>query len=128
MTYIIPEPDNRPFREADLESMFIDWLRDDCKYTVRFDITDLNSLEKNFRQKFEALNRVNLSDNEFKRLLADVITPDVFAASKLLRNQNTFIREDGTPLHYSLVNLKEWCKNDFEVIHQLRINTRTSHH
>ncbi|WP_365939952.1 type I restriction endonuclease [Thermoflavifilum sp.] len=25
------------------------------------------------------------------------------------------------------MNLKDWCKNDFEVINQLRINTRSSH-
>jgi type I restriction enzyme R subunit len=27
-----------------------------------------------------------------------------------------------------LVNLKDWCKNDFEVVNQLRINTDNSHH
>ncbi len=36
--------------------------------------------------------------------------------------------EDGTPLHYQLVNLKDWCKNSFEVVSQLRINTRSSFH
>lgn len=34
---------------------------------------------------------------------------------------------NGTPLHYTLVNNKDWCKNDFEVIRQLRINTENSH-
>ena len=52
---------------------------------------------------------------------------DVFAASKLLRERQYFQREDGTPLHYTLVNNKDWCKNDFEVISQLRINTENSH-
>jgi type I restriction enzyme R subunit len=27
-----------------------------------------------------------------------------------------------------LVNIKDWCKNEFEVINQLRINTENSHH
>ena len=27
-----------------------------------------------------------------------------------------------------LVNLRDWCKNEFEVINQLRINTDNSHH
>jgi type I restriction enzyme R subunit len=27
-----------------------------------------------------------------------------------------------------LVNLKDWCKNDYEAVHQLRINTDYSHH
>ena len=25
-------------------------------------------------------------------------------------------RDDGTPLNYTLVNLRDWCKNSFEVI------------
>jgi type I restriction enzyme R subunit len=58
----------------------------------------------------------------------DIINPDVFGASKRLREINTFTREDGTPLHYTLVNIKDWCKNEFEVINQLRINTSNSHH
>ena len=79
-------------------------------------------------EKFEALNRVKLTDGEFARLLEEIITPDVFATAKILRNLNAFTRDDGTPLNYSLVNLKDWCKNDFEVINQLRINTEYSHH
>ena len=55
-----------------------------------------------------------------------IIEPDVFAASKMLRERQYFQREDGTPLHYTLVNIKDWCKNDFEVISQLRINTENS--
>ena len=46
----------------------------------------------------------------------------------MLRQRNTFQREDGTPLQYTLVNIKDWCKNDFEVINQLRMNTENSNH
>ena len=74
------------------------------------------------------MNRVNLTDSEFSRLLEAVITPDVFAAARHLRERNTFERDDGTPLHYTLVNIRDWCKNSFEVINQLRISTDYSHH
>ena len=84
-------------------------------------------LLKQTSDKFEALNRVNLSDSEFDRLLEEIIDPDVFASSKRLRERNTFIREDGTPLQYTLVNIKDWCKNDYEVINQLRMNTDNSY-
>lgn len=77
-------------------------------------------------RNFETLNRVRLTESEFERLKAEIITPDVFAASKLLRDRNYFQREDGTPLHYTLVNIKDWCKNEYEVINQLRINTGNS--
>lgn len=114
-------------KETQIEREFIDKLVD-LKYTYRQDIRDKNSLELNFREKFEALNRVRLSDSEFKRLKEQIINADVFETSKHLREKNSFTREDGTPLHYSLVNIKNWCKNEFEVINQLRINTDNSHH
>ena len=100
----------------------------DLKYTYRPDIRDRASLEANFRTKFEALNRVSLTDNEFERLLDSIITPDVYNAAQTLRNINSFERDDGTQLNFTLVNIKDWCKNDFEVVNQLRINTDNSHH
>jgi type I restriction enzyme R subunit len=118
---------NTVIREGDIEDAFIEKLRS-LKYQYRPDITDRASLERNFREKFEALNRVTLTDAEFARLLDEMVTSDVFTASKTLRSINAFTRDDGTPLNYSLVNLKDWCKNHFEVIHQLRINTDYSHH
>jgi len=99
----------------------------ELKYTYRPEIIDRKSLEQNFKTKFETLNRVRLSENEFLRLREEIIQPDVFKASKLLREIQYFQREDGTPLHYTLINNKEWCKNDFEIISQLRINTENSH-
>lgn len=98
------------------------------KYRYRSDIRDCAALEQNFRAHFEALNQVQLSDREFTRLLAQIISPDVFANAKHLREQNTFERDDGTPLQYMLVNIRDWCKNSFEVVNQLRINTHSSHH
>jgi type I restriction enzyme R subunit len=114
-------------KENNIEDSLIQQLVDQ-KYSYRPDIKNRESLEKNFRQKFETLNRVKLSDSEFNRLKEDIIQPDEFNAAKILRNRNTFYREDGTPLQYTLVNIKDWCKNEFEVINQLRINTESSNH
>lgn len=111
--------------EKNIEEAFIAKLQD-LKYSYRPDIVDRKTLEQNFRQKFEQLNRVHLSENEFLRLREDIINPDVFSASKFLREEQYFEREDGTPLYYTLVNTNEWCKNDYEVIHQLRMNTKNT--
>jgi type I restriction enzyme R subunit len=113
-------------KETQIEESLITKLID-LKYSYRPDIRDRVSLENNFREKFESLNRVNLTDSEFYRLRDEIINGDVFASSKRLREINTFMREDGTPLHYTLVNIKDWCKNDYEVINQLRINTENSY-
>ena len=101
---------------------------DELKYTYRPDIRDRATLVQNFREHFEALNHVHLTDSEFARLLESIVTPDVFTASKHLRERNSFERDDSTPLYYTLVNIKDWCKNNFEVVNQLRMNTDNSHH
>ena len=115
---------NRP--ERDIEDTLIAKLKE-LKYEYRPDIRDRATLEANFRRKFEALNRVKLTDGEFQRLHDEIVTPDVFTAARTLRERNSFTRDDGTPLNYTLVNIKDWCKNSFEVINQLRINTDNSH-
>ena len=113
--------------EQEIEQTLIEKLGD-LKHTHRPDIRDRATLEQNFRQHFEALNRVRLTDTEAARLLEEIVTPDVFAAARHLRERNSFERDDGTPLYYTLVNIKDWCKNNFEVVNQLRINTDYSHH
>ena len=122
-------PDQEPsvLKEQHIEDGFIGTLQA-LKYTYRKDIRNREALEANFREKFNALNAVTLSDSEFSRLLDHITTPDVYKAAEALRSRDSMERDDGTPLHYTLVNLKDWCKNDFEVINQLRINTRSSFH
>lgn len=113
--------------ERDLEEALVAKLQD-LKWEYRPEIHDRAALEANFRQKFETFNRVTLTDSEFQRFLNEIITSDVYEASRSLRNRETFIRDDGTPLNYTLVNIKDWCKNTFEVVNQLRINTDYSYH
>jgi type I restriction enzyme, R subunit len=122
-----PSKPSHAVREETIEYGFIGKLQE-LKYEYRTDIRDRAALEQNFREKFQQLNRVNLADSEFARLLDEIVTPDVFATAKTLRTMNSFTRDDGTPLNYTLVNIKDWCKNTFEVVHQLRINTDYSHH
>lgn len=127
-TYDVPSPrQSQGVREANLETALVEKLSS-LKYNIRPDIRDRSSLEANFRAHFEALNRVELTDGEFKRLLDSIITPDVYEAARSLRQKEAFTRDDGTPLNYTLVNIKDWCKNTFEVVNQLRINTDNSHH
>jgi type I restriction enzyme R subunit len=70
-------------KENKIEDDFIEKLQD-LKYKYRPDIRDKESLELNFRQKFEKLNKVNLTNNEFTRLLEQIINPNAFKTSILL--------------------------------------------
>ena len=54
-------------KENKIENDFIGKLKD-LKYHYCPDIRSRDALELNFRQKFEALNKVSLTDNEFSRL------------------------------------------------------------
>ena len=114
-------------KELQLEKNLIKKL-EDMKYTCRTDIRNRQDLEKNFREKFQARNWVNLTDAEFVRLRDELVTSNVYTAAKTLREQQCFEREDGTPLYYTLVNTKDWSKNEYEVINQLRINPESGHH
>lgn len=114
-------------REQQIEQALIEKL-EELKYTYRPGIRDRAALEQNFREKFQELNRVHLTENEFARLMEQIVTPDVFMAARILRERNSFERDDGTPLFYTLVDHRDWCKNKFEVVNQLRINTDSSHH
>src|SRR6218665_1277060 len=108
--------------ENQIEQDLIAKLRE-LKYTYRSEICDRASLEANFREKFQKLNRIQFSDSEFDRLKDDLVTADVFAASRRLREPANSERDDGTPPFFNLVNTKDWCQNTFEVVNQLRMNT-----
>ncbi len=87
-------------KENIIEENLIERLQG-LKYVYRPDIVDRQTLEHNFKTKFEVLNRVHLTDSEFLRLRQQIITPDVFAASKMLRETNYFQRE-ATRLSFSI--------------------------
>ena len=67
--------------ERQIEESLVAKLRD-LKYEYRTDICDRSTLEANFREKFEALNRVKLTDGEFERLLDEIVTSDVYEAAR----------------------------------------------
>lgn len=115
------------FREAEIEKRFIEQLVG-LGYKYRRDIKDKHSLETNFKKHFNRLNYVNLTESEFERLKNKIISDDVFSSSQILRRVNDMYRDDDTPLSYTLVDIKDWCRNEFEVVNQLRINTDNSFH
>jgi len=59
-------------KEEHIEDAFIEKLRS-LKYEYRPDIRDRAALERNFREKFEALNRVHLTDSGFSRLMEEIV-------------------------------------------------------
>jgi len=52
--------------ESQIENSFIQKLTTDLKYVYRDDIHDRQSLERNFREKFQALTKVHLTDGKIE--------------------------------------------------------------
>ena len=97
LAYVLPTSLPSPaVKEEQIEYGFIGKLQS-LKYTYRADIRDRAALEYNFREKFEALNRVHLTDGEFARLLIEIISADVYTSARTLRERHAFTRDDGTP-------------------------------
>ena len=63
-------------REAKIEELFIKKL-EELKYSYRRDIRDRNSLEQNFREKFESLNRVRLLSSSQMILINEIKFPKI---------------------------------------------------
>lgn len=83
-------------KERQLEKSLIKQLKV-LIYIFRPDIVDRRTHEQNFKTKFEALNRVRLSDNEFLRLREEIIEPDLLKASNLLLERQYFHLNTTTP-------------------------------
>ena len=87
-------------------------------------INDVKDLHENFRKQInkhnsKRLNGHELSDKEFQRLMIKISGKGVFGSSEVLRNLQDIQMDDGTIKYIELFNLKEWCKNEFQVTNQV---------
>lgn len=84
--------------------------------------------EVNFREKFEVLNCIMLMDGEFQRFFDEIVILDVYEVVCLFWNCEVFVCDDGILFNYIFVNIKDWCKNVFEVVNQFCINMDNSYY
>jgi type I restriction enzyme R subunit len=79
----------------------------------RIVLEDYDALETNFREQFNRFNRrvlngTPLRDDELRAVRAHISNRGVFESAKILRDAQLLTRDDGTVIHYSLFNTKEW--------------------
>ncbi len=110
--------------ETHLENRMIDQLvKQGYEYVQINDVTDL---ENNFRKQLNIHNKVDLngkdlSDREFERLMIKISGKTIFQSAKELRQKQDIVRDDGTVVYIELFNIKDWCKNIFQVTHQTTV-------
>ena len=92
--------------ETDLDGPLVSKLSA-LGFDRRPDIRDRAALKADFREKFQALNRVALTDGEFRRLLLENVSPDVYETARSFRSWNAFVRAGCTPLDCAFVNFRD---------------------
>jgi len=90
--------------------------------TLGFDkvrIDDEAVLLVNLKAQLEKHNKVQLSDGEFKQVLNKLAKGNIFEKAKILRDRIAYTRDDGTTGYIELINQIQWCKNQYQVTHQV---------
>lgn len=82
-------------------------------------IDDEAALLINLKRQLEKHNKVLLSDYEFRQVLNKLARGNLFEKAKILRDKVDFTRDDGTTGYIELINQVQWCKNQYQVTHQV---------
>lgn len=82
-------------------------------------LEDSDALIRNLRTQLEKLNQITFSDTEFARILNHLNKGDRFQKAKTLRDYFLLHRDDDTTKHIRFFNMDQWCKNEYQVTHQV---------
>lgn len=82
-------------------------------------IADENDLLVNLKRQLEKQNKLLLSDLEFRQVLNKLARGNIFEKAKILRDKLDYTRDDGTTGYIELINEIQWCKNQYQVTHQV---------
>lgn len=85
----------------------------------RVTIADEADLVTNLKRQLEKHNKFLLSDYEFRQILNKLARGNIFEKAKILRDRVDFTRDDGTTGYIELINQVQWCKNQYQVTHQV---------
>ncbi|MDK9850687.1 type I restriction endonuclease, partial [Staphylococcus equorum] len=93
----------------------------------RVSLRNEEQLIANFRRILNERNADKLegtliSDSEFKRIMIDISDKSVFESAQILRDKYVLERDDETKVYLSLMNIKKWCQNTFQVTNQVSVN------
>jgi type I restriction enzyme, R subunit len=82
-------------------------------------IEDSGSLLNNLRMQLERFNKIVFSDKEFKKVLNHLNKGNRFQKAKILRDRFVLNRDDGSIFYVRFFNIDQWCKNEYQVAHQI---------
>jgi len=103
--------------EQVLESNLVKQLSSLGHYPVT--IKNEDDLLANLKSQLEKHNQIFLSDKEFGKILNHINKGNVFEKARILRDKMQFERDNGQSVYIEFINQEHWCKNQFQVTHQV---------
>jgi len=103
--------------EQQLENLLISQLQ-----TLGFDKVSLphqDSFLLNLKAQLEKFNNTNFTNEEFLKILNHLNKGDRFQKAKTLRDRFSLQRENNQFFYVSFFNTEKWCKNEYQVSHQI---------
>ena len=85
-------------------------------------IKDETGLIANLKSQLEKHNKIDLSDQEFKQVLNKLARGNLFEKAKILRDKVDYTRDDGKTGYIELIDQIHWCKNEYQVTHQVTMH------
>jgi len=82
-------------------------------------IDDEEALIINLKKQLEKHNKTLLSDLEFRQILNQLSKGNIFEKAKILRDKIAYTKDDGETGYIELINQIKWCKNEYQVTHQV---------
>ena len=75
----------------------------------------------NLKCQLEKHNGIQLTDNEFDKVLNILNKGSVFDKAKILREKQHIVRDTGESLYFEFIGIDNWCQNLFQVSNQITI-------
>lgn len=76
-------------------------------------------LEKHNQSSLSRTGKEQFTQTEFERVLNLLSKGTVFEKSKMLRQKQYIVRDNGDNLYFEFLNIEHWCQNQYQVTNQV---------
>ena len=82
-------------------------------------INDDKDMLVNLKAQLEKHNNISFTATEFEKVINLLSKGSVFEKSKILRQKQHIIRDNGDNLYFEFLNTEHWCQNQYQVTNQV---------
>lgn len=84
------------------------------------EIKNENELNRNFKKQLEKHNKIEITEEEFSRILLYLDKGSIFKKAEMLRDRYELKRTEGT-IYLEFMDREEWSRNIFQVSNQITL-------